>query len=55
MSERLQELDRLKEDYISHLSHTFRTPLTAMGEASEMLHEGPMRVFLSMIQRASRS
>jgi two-component system sensor histidine kinase GlrK len=40
MSERLQELDRLKEDYISHLSHTLRTPLTAIGEASEMLHEG---------------
>jgi two-component system sensor histidine kinase GlrK len=40
MSERLQELDRLKEDYISHLSHTLRTPLTAIREASEMLNDG---------------
>ncbi len=40
MSIRLQELDRLKEDYISHLSHTLRTPLTAIAEASEMLSKG---------------
>lgn len=40
MSERLQELDRLKEDFVSHLSHTLRTPLTAIREASEMLNEG---------------
>ena len=40
MSERLQELDRLKEDFVSHLSHTLRTPLTAIWEASEMLSKG---------------
>ena len=40
MSERLQELDRLKEDFVSHLSHTLRTPLTAVWEASEMLTKG---------------
>lgn len=40
MSERLQELDRLKEDYVSHLSHTLRTPLTAIWEASGMLSKG---------------
>ena len=40
MIDRLQELDRLKEDYVSHLSHTLRTPLTAIQEASEMLAKG---------------
>jgi two-component system sensor histidine kinase GlrK len=40
MSDRLQELDRLKEDYVSHLSHTLRTPLTAIREAAEMLGKG---------------
>lgn len=40
MSERLQELDRLKEDFVSHMSHTLRTPLTAIREASEMLSKG---------------
>jgi len=40
MSERLKELDALKEDFVSHVSHTLRTPLTAIWEASEMLIKG---------------
>lgn len=33
MSDRLKELDELKADLISHLSHEFRTPLTVIREA----------------------
>jgi two-component system sensor histidine kinase GlrK len=40
MSGKLKELDTLKEDFVSHVSHALRTPLTAMGEASEMLISG---------------
>lgn len=40
MSTRLKELDELKEDFVSHVSHALRTPLTAIKEASEMLIAG---------------
>lgn len=40
MCERLQELDEMKLDFISHVSHELRTPLTAIREASSMLLEG---------------
>ncbi len=40
MCERLKELDAMKKDFISHVSHTLRTPLTAMKEATRMLREG---------------
>ncbi|MGD8611159.1 MAG: ATP-binding protein [Desulfobacterales bacterium] len=40
MCERLRELDEMKKDFVSHVSHTLRTPLTAMKEASRMLMEG---------------
>jgi two-component system, NtrC family, sensor histidine kinase GlrK len=40
MCDRLKELDQMKIDYISHLSHALRTPLTVIKEASSMLQEG---------------
>lgn len=48
MCERLKELDNLKIDFISHISHKLRTPLTAIKEASNMLLEG---VFTDMPKR----
>jgi len=40
MCERLKELDKLKIDFISHVSHNLRTPLTAIKEATGMLIDG---------------
>ena len=40
MSERLQELDEMKIDFISHVSHELRTPLTVIKEATGMLLDG---------------
>jgi len=40
MCERLKELDEMKKDFISHVSHNLRTPLTAIREATSMLIEG---------------
>jgi two-component system sensor histidine kinase GlrK len=40
MCERLQELDEMKQDFISHISHELRTPLTVIKEASSMLMAG---------------
>ena len=40
MCERLKELDEMKIDFISHVSHNLRTPLTAIREATGMLIEG---------------
>lgn len=37
MCERLQELDEMKADFISHISHELRTPLTSIREASSLL------------------
>jgi len=40
MSERLEQLDGMKLDFISHVSHELRTPLTSIKAASSMLLEG---------------
>jgi len=39
MCERLQELDDMKIDIVSHVSHQLRSPLTVIKEASSMLIE----------------
>jgi two-component system sensor histidine kinase GlrK len=39
MGKRLLQLDEMKEDFIRHVSHGLRTPLTAIREASDMLLE----------------
>jgi len=44
MCNRLQELDQMKLDFISHLSHELRTPLTVIQEASSMLRDGRFSV-----------
>jgi len=40
MSERLEQLDNMKLDFVSHVSHELRTPLTSIKAASSMLLEG---------------
>jgi signal transduction histidine kinase len=44
-NERLQELDRLKSDFVSNVSHELRTPLTAIkGAVDLLLREVPGRL-----------
>jgi len=38
---RLQELDRLKDDFMSSVTHELRTPLAAIRAFSEILHDDP--------------
>ncbi|MCW8943409.1 MAG: sensor histidine kinase [Sedimenticola sp.] len=38
---RLQELDQLKDDFMSSVTHELRTPLTSIRAFSEMLHDDP--------------
>ncbi len=45
MAERLDELEELKRDFVSHVSHELKTPLAAMHETVEVLLEelpGPL-------------
>jgi two-component system sensor histidine kinase GlrK len=48
MSERLEQLDTMKLDFISHVSHELRTPLTSIKAASSILLEG---TFISSPER----
>ena len=45
-NERLQELDRVKDDIMSSVTHELRTPLTSIRAFSELLHDDP-RMHLS--------
>lgn len=40
MAERLSELDRLKRDFVSHVSHDLKAPLASMEETLRLLQEG---------------
>ncbi|MDY6793364.1 MAG: sensor histidine kinase [Thermodesulfobacteriota bacterium] len=40
-NKRLKELDRLKDEFISTVTHEFRTPLTSVRSIAEILHENP--------------
>jgi two-component system sensor histidine kinase GlrK len=47
MATRLEELDRMKADFIAHVSHELRTPLTGIQEGTALLLEqipGPLTV-----------
>lgn len=55
---RLEELDRLKSDFVAAVSHELKTPLTAIIGAAKTVHRGGMTMgepertnFLEMIER----
>ncbi len=41
VNDRLRELDRLKDDFLSTMAHELRTPLTAIRAFAEILHDNP--------------
>ncbi|MBW2514744.1 MAG: HAMP domain-containing histidine kinase, partial [Deltaproteobacteria bacterium] len=49
-NERLTELDKLKDDFISTVTHELKTPLTSVRSLTEILHDNPT---LSLDQRNS--
>ncbi|MFC1875884.1 ATP-binding protein [Thermodesulfobacteriota bacterium] len=48
VNERLTELDKLKDDFISTVTHELKTPLTSVRSLTEILHDNPA---LSLDQR----
>jgi Na+/proline symporter/nitrogen-specific signal transduction histidine kinase len=40
-NEQLKQLDRMKDEFVSHVSHELRTPLTSIRAFSEILHDNP--------------
>jgi signal transduction histidine kinase len=63
-NERLQELDRLKDDFIATVTHELKTPLTSVRALAEILHDTPSietaqrkefaRIIVSESKRLSR-
>jgi Na+/proline symporter/nitrogen-specific signal transduction histidine kinase len=47
-NERLKELDRLKDEFVSTVTHDLRTPLTSIRALAEILHDNPQ---LEILQR----
>ncbi|MGH9786713.1 MAG: histidine kinase dimerization/phospho-acceptor domain-containing protein, partial [Terriglobia bacterium] len=61
MTSRLNELDQLKRDFISHVSHELKSPLASIQETLRLLHEeipGPLapdqRRFLELSLQSAR-
>jgi signal transduction histidine kinase len=58
-NQRLQELDHMKDDFLSTVSHELRTPLTSIRSFSEILFDNPdlgvgdRRKFLAVIVKES--
>lgn len=52
---RLQELDRLKSNFVTEVSHELRTPLSAILASSELLYHHGERLSSDHIQQLSRS
>jgi len=52
---RLQELDRLKSNFISEVSHELRTPLSAILASSELLYHNGERLSADNVRELSRS
>jgi len=40
MARRLNELDQMKKDFVSHVSHEIKSPLASMRETVQLLLEG---------------
>jgi two-component system sensor histidine kinase GlrK len=58
MAERLAELDEMKADFIAHVSHDLRTPLTAIQEGTALVLEeipGPLTVSQREVLEVVRS
>jgi signal transduction histidine kinase len=61
MTERLEELDQMKRDFVSNVSHDLKTPLSSMQETNEVLLDelpGPLsdkqRYLLQLSQESGR-